>query len=259
MFPYNTILKLIEIYPILNLIHSKQSFEIISSSKLTIYSIILCDINCMCWNKQVSFITFIAAICGVYYLWKRNGQNDRWMAVFAGTIAMIQLAEYFMWSDPKCGKVNAYASAFALLVLAAEPLMNMVGGLYFERTSNKKILQILLGFYAIFILYLGKIYFDKKDKQLCGQSSCEKGENILGRNGCNLKWRFMENFGEVLGVIWVFFLLIPFLAMLPMVNGVTLFGLGFLSMGIALMYNKTALGSLWCWFSIGIIVYQIMK
>lgn len=213
----------------------------------------------MCWNKQVSLITFIVAICGVYYLWKRNGPNDRWMAIFAGTISAIQLAEYFMWSDPTCGNMNAYASMFALLVLAAEPLMNMLGGLYFEKTSNKKMLTVLLGLYAVFILYLGKVYFDKNDKKLCGQSPCGTGENILGGNGCNLKWHFMENFDKILGAIWVLFLLVPFLAMEPNLNGITLFGLGFLSMGIAAMYNKTALGSLWCWFSIGIVGYQIMR
>ncbi len=206
----------------------------------------------MCWNKEVSLVTFIIALCGVYYLWQRNLKNDRWIAVFAGTISMIQLAEYFMWSNPTCNSINKYASAFALFILAAEPLSNMVGGLWFSESANREMLTVLLASYIIFLMYLFQVYHNSKDKKLCGTSPCNE------KSGCNMKWHFMENFDQSLGIIWVGFLLIPFLAMLPMKQGIILFLFGIASMVLASVYNKTALGSLWCWLSVGIIAYKIL-
>lgn len=59
----------------------------------------------MCWNKEVSLDTFVFAMIGVIYLYHRNYPNDIWVAIFVGVVAMIQLAEYFMWSDLDCGNI----------------------------------------------------------------------------------------------------------------------------------------------------------
>lgn len=48
---------------------------------------------------------------------------------FLFVVKMIQLAETFMWIDYKCGNLNKFASIFALIILAIEPLTNMFGGI----------------------------------------------------------------------------------------------------------------------------------
>lgn len=216
----------------------------------------------MCWNKQVSLVTFILAVAGSAYLYQRNLPNDRWIAVFAATIAMIQLAEYFMWSDLSCGKLNTVASAFALSILALEPLMNMVGGLYFSDTSNKKALTLMLVAYLVFIgvVYLTQVH--RKQITLCGTSTCDIGtptpSGFLSNKSCNLHWYFMDSFNGATGLIWMIFLLIPFLAMMPLSQGLILAGLGVGTFLLAKFSNTAALGSLWCWFAIGIIGYKIV-
>ena len=215
----------------------------------------------MCWNKEVSMATFILAIVGVIYLYNRNGPNDRWVAIFAAVVAMIQLAEFFMWSDLGCGTVNRYASMFALLVLALEPLMNMVGGLCFSNTPYKNVLKYMLIAYIIFIGYVYFTFINKKQINWCGTSMCSPNTNAINgfikSKSCNLKWYFMDGIGEKVGIIWVLFLMIPFLTMTPKMQGIVLFTLGLIALVMATFINNAVAGSLWCWLAIALIYFKI--
>ena len=217
----------------------------------------------MCWNKNVSLITFIIAILGCVYLYKRNRPNDRWIAVFGVTIAMIQLAEFFMWGDPSCGAINKYASMFAMLILGLEPLMNMIGGIYFSDTPDKKVLKWVLFSYVVFIalLFFTQIY--GKKILWCGTSVCVPDKNPLkgfvSDKTCNLTWYFMKNMKSSMGIIWILFLLIPFLTMKPQFKGILLFIFGLVTFFSAHYLNNAATGSLWCWLGITIIFYKIVS
>lgn len=216
----------------------------------------------MCWNKEVSIATFILCIIGVIYLYRRNKPGDRWIAIFAATIAMIQLAEFFMWSDPTCGSINKYASMFALLILALEPIMNMFGGLYFSDTSNKTVLKWMLVAYLIFIAYAYFTQIYKQNITWCGTSGCVPEANpfkgFISDKACNLNWYFMRNINKKLGIIWVMFLLIPFLTMTPKTQGAILAALGLITFIMAYYANNAAQGSLWCWLGCFIILYKIL-
>lgn len=205
----------------------------------------------MCWSREVSLVTFVVAIVGIIYLYNRNKPNDRWVAVFAAVVAMIQLAEFFMWSDLSCGRLNMYASMFALLVLACEPLMNMIGGIHFSNSPYKKVLKWMLVAYIIFIIYTYLTQIRGKHVSWCGTKSCQTG-------GCNLHWNFMDGINGKLGIIWILFLLVPFLTMTPHMQGIILFALGFITFGMAAFTNSAALGSLWCWLAIFVIYSKII-
>jgi len=209
----------------------------------------------MCWNKEVSIATFVIAIIGSIYLYYRNNTNDRWIAIFGITIAMIQLAEFFMWSDLSCGNINKYASIFALLILAIEPFMFMICGIYFSNTSNKHLLKYMLIAYIIFIGYLYFTQVHGKNITWCGTSLCGGPSN---NKVCNLRWLFLENINHKLGIIWIMFLMIQFLTMTPKYQGIILFVLGFIALAMASKSNSAAFGSLWCWFGIGIIFTKII-
>jgi hypothetical protein len=213
----------------------------------------------MCWNKEISLVTFVLAIIGVIYLYKRNKQNDRWIAIFAAVVAMMQLAEYFMWSDLQCGSINKYASMFALLVLAFEPLMNMVGGICFSNTPYKNLLKYMLVAYLIFIAYVYFTNINNKQINWCGTSICSSGTSTINsfveNKLCNLQWYFTENMDKKIAIIWICFLMIPFLTMTPKYQGIMFFLLGFISFGIARIANNAAPSSLWCWLAI-IVIYS---
>ena len=219
----------------------------------------------MCWNKEISIITFVLAMFGAIYLYTRNGPNDRWIAVFGATIGMIQLAEYFMWLDPTCtniNNINKYASIFAVLILAAEPVMNMVGGIYFSNTPFKSILKWMLLAYIIFIIFAYSSQVHKRNINWCAKPGCAPDSNIfagfINSDKCNLEWYFTKNINTKIGIIWILFLVLPFLAMTPQTHGIILFTLGFMTLTISSLINRAASGSLWCWLAIGIIYGKIL-
>ncbi|ANB50378.1 hypothetical protein [Powai lake megavirus] len=214
----------------------------------------------MCWSKEISLTTFIVAMIGVIYLYQRNKPNDRWIALFAGTIAMIQLAEYFMWSDPLCGKINRYASMFALFVLVMEPFMNMIGGIYLSDTPYKNILKCML---LLYIIFIGCAIYSNVNNNInwCGTSTCENaGTNNNGfivSKSCNLQWFFMESFDAKTAIIWTIFLLIPLLTITPTYQAIIFLILGIGTYYMATFANNAAQGSLWCWLAIIFIFSKI--
>jgi len=218
----------------------------------------------MCWNKEVSIITFVLAMIGSYYLFQRNAVNDRWVSIFAATIALIQLAEYFLWTDQSSqssGQTNRLASMFVLLILAAEPLMNMLGGIYFSNTPYKSVLKWMLLAYVIFILFTFFTQVYQKNLDWRGVAGCDPDPNPFAGffNGkeCNLQWNFTKEIDYRLGIIWVMFLMIPFLTMTEKQHGIILFALGLITAFMAKSANNAAAGSLWCWLAISLIVVKI--
>jgi hypothetical protein len=202
----------------------------------------------MCWNKEVSLFTFITAALGIIYLYKRNGPSDRQIALFGSVIAMIQLLEYFMWSDPDCGWVNNFASMFALLILALEPLSIMIGGIYLSDTPDKLVLKTMLLSYMIFISYIFFTNIHNKNIDFCGVSECS--------DFCHLKWNFLYAIPEKSRIIWTVFLMLPFLTITPRYQGIILFVSGIISYFMTSLNNTGA--SMWCWYANAMIYLQII-
>lgn len=217
----------------------------------------------MCWSSNASIISFVIAVIGIIYLYKRNKPNDRWIALFGGVVALIQLAEYFMWNDPNCGWINNLASMFALLVVASEPFMNMIGGIYFSNSPNKKILRCMLLAYIIFIVYIFFTSYHGKKIMWCGVNNCsaisqenpDEGTDEL--NNCNLRWMFLQPTGRI-GILWVLFLMLPFLTMTPRIQGYILFGIAIFSYVLSKLFSSAVTASIWCWYALGIIYVKIL-
>lgn len=213
----------------------------------------------MCWNKEVSMTTFIITIMAAVFLFIRNDNNDRWIAIFAATVGLMQLAEYFMWSDQTCGKINKYASIFALIVLLLEPLVNIGCGLYYS--DSKVFFKYLLIAYIIFVCYIYTACVRNKEIKLCGTSMCDmpQGNSFFGRKLCNLKWFFLDNFRKnKASMLWIIFLLLPFLMVKPISQGLALAAIGIGTIMVAYATSSSAFGSLWCWLAILLVLYKIV-
>jgi|SaaInlStandDraft_6_1057023.scaffolds.fasta_scaffold189025_1 hypothetical protein len=84
----------------------------------------------MCYNKQSSLgVWFFSLACSIFLL-VRNYPNDRWLAVIFLVAGLMQIAEFFMWSDQKCGRMNHIATMFAMFVLLIEPISIILGGYF---------------------------------------------------------------------------------------------------------------------------------
>lgn len=214
----------------------------------------------MCWSARVSLITFVVALIGIIYLYRRNKPNDRWIAIFMLVVSLIQLAEYFMWKHPKCNQVNKLASMFALFILALEPAANMVGGLAMGKVANKAFLRVLILTYIIFIAYLYGQYVYGSNIKWCGLpvTSCVKAVPGISASSCHLHWNFLDGMPEVSGMIWICFLMLPLLTMLPRSQGLILFLSGTLTYVISRYHDSQVTSSMWCWYSIVIIYLKIL-
>jgi hypothetical protein len=205
----------------------------------------------MCWNKEASLITLIIALAGAYYLYKRNRPNDRYIAIFGAVVAMMQLAEFFMWMDQSCGTINMYASMFAIFILLAEPLANMVCGIYLSDTPYKNVLKIMIILYVAFVVYLFIINYNKSINY-CGINNCKNN------NSCHLDWKFIDTINRNQVQLWGLFLFLPLLFMVPHYQGLILLLAGLVTLLMSKVYNNTVAGSLWCWLVVSIIYIKIL-
>ena len=60
----------------------------------------------MCYDAKTSLSTFIIGSVFLLFLFIRNYQLDRFFVFVWIPVILIQLCEYFMWKDQKCGDVN---------------------------------------------------------------------------------------------------------------------------------------------------------
>jgi len=77
----------------------------------------------MCYSPEVSIGTFgfVTAIC--IYIWNRNKNSDRAAALLFFVIVLMQLIEYFLWSNPTCNSVNKAISSLVPILLYLQPLL----------------------------------------------------------------------------------------------------------------------------------------
>jgi hypothetical protein len=110
----------------------------------------------MCWNAEVSFLSFLL-IAGVSYrLYERNLYNDRLLAFFIVSYGTVQLFETFMWLGQKKWKVlNFMAGIFTCILLSFHPLAILLG-IYYDRfyTFIKHSIQFkLFGSFSILLIF----------------------------------------------------------------------------------------------------------
>src|SRR3990170_2672359 len=96
----------------------------------------------MCWNKEVSIVTFIVVIIIVIIMYKRNNGSDRHLALFSIAIVTIQLLEFFAWLsiEKRNRNLNDLVTRLILITLWAQPLINsfMAYKNLQKEDSNKK-------------------------------------------------------------------------------------------------------------------------
>lgn len=150
----------------------------------------------MCYSEQISLLTFGVMLLSSVYIIKRKQPNDRWFAIIFLLAGVMQLLEYFMWSDQKCGRTNEIATIIAFVLLMLQPV-GLIGGAYqFGNLSiDKKLLLPILIIYAI--VFGSQIanslgYIKSKGIKLCSTP-----------DGRHLSWGLQKVFGrsEIISIL----------------------------------------------------------
>jgi hypothetical protein len=154
----------------------------------------------MCWNSQVSLLTFIIGIVVCYTLFKRNKPYDKVIGVFIVFYSFIQFCEFLMWKSLEGEKygfkspeeLNLFATKMAYVNLYAHSAV--IGYMLYLETQNN---MYLLG--ALPLVY-GLLNFPKIDK-ISKPIEESKG---------HLYWNIDVNFYVVVAlIIFYFFYSIP--------------------------------------------------
>jgi hypothetical protein len=125
----------------------------------------------MCYSAKSSMIGYTLGTVFSILLYKYGDKYDKHIALFSLVFVQIQLAEFFMWIDQKCGKLNDIATRFANLIIYLQPLSIILGAVLFKTTKiPKSILFILLIF--LFIVFIRQLVYNLiYIKQLCSKQS----------------------------------------------------------------------------------------
>jgi hypothetical protein len=108
----------------------------------------------MCWNKETSLISFIlGTVINVGVLLYMKKEEITIICIIWQFILLMQLAEYFIWLDPNCGKTNEKGTKAALILNLLQPIfVFMVLINKFTGSSLMKIASSIIIF--IYISYM---------------------------------------------------------------------------------------------------------
>jgi len=179
----------------------------------------------MCWNAEVSLNSFIFGIISmtiVLILNKINYIN----VLFALTISLIQLMEYYMWNNINNKAVIYILSIIGYFILLAQIILLNYGCL---NDKDRTVALIIIAFFAIYLF----IYNYNNDK-----FKMEKGENK------HLVWHWADFPKPFLILVLLFYIY-------PAFNcGYISFILISISLLISLYYyyNFKTWGTMWCYF-----------
>jgi hypothetical protein len=199
----------------------------------------------MCWNKEVSLNTFLFSsfvflliIYNNEYTFYKIPEFDRfWLRIFMAIVILIQLVEYFIWTNIDNIFYNKLFTNIALLIIFCQPITTMMN------IDDEKIKKILFVSYLVLMIPFFILNYNK---------------NIYSTISSNkhLNWNLINHenkFTKIIGLAWIFFFLFPLFYQKHQFG--FLFGiLTLITMSYNYM-NDNTLESMWCWIVNFIMIY----
>ena len=155
----------------------------------------------MCWSKESSKNAYITGMISSIMLLIFGNNMYKTFGLLFFFVAQIQLLEYFMWSDQKCGEMNNIATKLLTPVLSLQAISLLFGGWYLNTSVLSKNTSFTILIIA-FILQLGTIMYEFNrdyNKKLCSLAIKDKGIEWKGWS------RGLENFftqPNILLMLW---------------------------------------------------------
>lgn len=214
----------------------------------------------MCYSAESSIKNYAIGIAPLIPLFIYGNKYDKHLAFFLFFVIQMQLLEYLMWIDQKCGIINKIATITANIQLLLQPIFVLLGGYIFQTfdiLDNHLILIMIIYILGGSILQLYR--YSKIDfrKDICSKPD---------ENG-NLIWYFIKNkifknqiVSHLFSTIpYLIFLIIPWFYLKDTKIGtfiILLFSITFISH--TLYYGKDKWQSTWCFFITGMIYAYIL-
>lgn len=191
----------------------------------------------MCWNKEVSFLTWgIAWVAGLYMI-NRRRPYDLTMGLLILTYSSMQLWEALIWiGQPKtpgqCPIANKIGTKLAYFALWFHTLAIGVG-LYIE-SGGKIVLPLVMGI-GFILVAIGQYIVEKFKCSVpdpCSKSRCR-----------HLVWGFNHSYYVYVFVVCISICLVY---IRPLAKALVISALFVVSFILSALYARQATGSFWC-------------
>ena len=189
----------------------------------------------MCFNAEVSIITYIIGMIGSFFLFKKNYIPE---AIFYTWVIQMQFIEFLLWKNQPCpSNKNLQVSKTGMIINHLEPIILWLAILFFSRRKLPLMINVLM---IIFIT--STILYSVNLKMEC--------TTVSEQSKPYLHWKWNE--GNFSG--WYYVLFLVSLVVL------SYYGLnkGYINALIVLVsfifsfliyQNKNVVGAMWCFFA----------
>jgi hypothetical protein len=190
----------------------------------------------MCFNAEVSLITYIIGLFGSFYLYQQNYKPE---AIFYGLVIQMQLIEFLLWKNQPCNgndEKNKKISTVGLFINHIEPFILWFAIIYFSKIKLPIMIHIFMCFFAILTFFYVKNIL--KDIQCT---------TVTEESEPHLHWLWNE--GENKKIFYILFLLsLIFLSYYGLEHGVinSFLVLFSFSISLAIYGKKHSAGAMWC-------------
>jgi hypothetical protein len=193
----------------------------------------------MCWNKEISFLTFFIGTLFNILLWNytTNGYV-RIIALLWQFVLFMQIFEGLSWISKETNNksLSIFSTYGAFIFNILQPIIFGICCIYMTTSIvTKYILIILMGIYLLMILFQYKtLQLDKdlyKDADTC--------HHLV------LYWWDKINIFP----IYILLLIIGCLSIEPLWLGISQLGYIFITLIISTIVYPCSYGSIWCWFA----------
>lgn len=201
----------------------------------------------MCWNKDISLNTFLFSSFvliliiynNTYTKYKIKDLDNIWVYVFFVSFILMQLIEYFIWTNVNNPVYNRIFTTMATILLLVQPIAsNML-------ISNKVVQQTTLILYLILMIpFAGYRLMTKKINSTVSK---------LGHLEWNMLLDNHKKIDVMIEICWFIFFLFPLFY-----EGYKfgfLFGLLTLMIIMFNYYKDNTVGSMWCWIVNSIMLF----
>jgi len=197
----------------------------------------------MCFNSQVSILTYIIGTLACFNLWKQEHKIE---SLFFLWVIQMQFIEYLYWINPICNENNLLLTKIGIILNHTQPLILYILIYYYNKNNIPKwVHKLMVVFIIINLLYSYYIY----------NNSCLTVKHELSPH-IYWPWNNVEKsyYFYILFIILIFILLIY----IPNFNYEHYYSKSFIlilillfSYGISYnIYTGTkSVGAMWCFFA----------
>lgn len=102
----------------------------------------------MCFNKEISIISYLIGMCGCILLYYRNYEIE---GLFYAFVIQMQLIEYLLWLNNKCNWINKIITKIGILLNHLQPIILYFLIIYLNSNLDK---NTKIFIHIIIIIYI---------------------------------------------------------------------------------------------------------